>query len=107
MSEYSDIDQIAALQAEQVKIDQALTVLDDYGGTVSQYVVAPTTGGAGAPSMVSITTVDPGQSLISGVRSSLIQRYNQINQELRDLGVTGVPNDTPGGGPPHLETPPV
>jgi len=56
---------------------------------------------------VQITTVDPGQSLLSGVRSSLIQRNNQINKQLRDLGVTGVPDDNPGGGPPLSEAQPA
>lgn len=103
MSEYEDLQKIAALQAEQLQIDQALTILDEHGGTVSTYTVAATTPAATMPG-VQIMTVDPGQSLISGVRSSLIQRYNAINKELRDLGVTGGPPDHAGG--PHTETSP-
>lgn len=106
VAEYSDVEQIARLQAEQVQIDKALTILDDYDGTVSTYTIVPTAEVLNAPMGVSIATVDPGQSLIAGVRSSLIQRYNQINQELRGLGVTGTPPDQ-AGGPPTAETQPA
>lgn len=107
MTDYADVPAVQALYEEQARVQQALTILDDYAGTVPQYVVAPTIAGAGVPPMVSITTGDPPQSLLSGVRSSLIQRNNQINKELRDLGVTNVPNDTPGGGPPLSEAQPA
>jgi hypothetical protein len=111
MTEYSDIDEIAALQTEQANIDRALTILDDYEGTVSSVVIAPTVplppgmmlpGGA-----VAVSMADPPQSMLAGIRSGLIQRYNQINQELRDLGVTGTPPNHQGGGPPMAETQPA
>jgi hypothetical protein len=102
MTEYTDIDQINALRAEQANIDQALTILDDFDGTVSMVTVA--SADTTAPMPVMVAMADPPQSMIAGVRSGLIQRYNQINQELRDLGVTGTP---PNHGPPTVETQPV
>lgn len=107
MTEYSDVPQVQALYAEQAQIARALDLLDNYDGTVTMYTVAGTsaTDGYMAPMGVQITTVDPGQSLISGVRSSLIQRYNAINKELRDLGVTGGPPDHAGG--PHVDAAPA
>lgn len=105
MSEYGDVEQIAALKLEQVQIEQALDLLDNYQGTVSAYTVTATI--SPAPGPVPIVTVDPGQSLMSGVRSSLIQRNNAINKELRDLGVDNVPADKPGGGPPLVEVQPA
>lgn len=107
MTEYTDVPQVQALYDEQARINRALDILDNYGGTIPAYTVSPTTGGVDVPIGVQITTVDPGQSLVSGVRSSLIQRNNQINKELRDLGVTNVPPDNPGGGPPLVETQPA
>ena len=109
MSEYSDIDQIAALQREQENIDQALTLLDDWNGTVPAYTVAggPTAPGDPIPpAPVLITMADPPQSMLAGIRTGLIQRYNEINQELRDLGVTGTLPDH-AGGPPAAETQPA
>ena len=107
MTEYADVPQVQALYDEQAQINRALDILDNYHGTIPAYTVSPTTAGVGAPMGVQITTVDPGQSLLSGVRSSLIQRNNQINKELRELGVTGVPPDVPGGGPPGAEAQPA
>jgi hypothetical protein len=46
--------------------------------------------------------VDPKQNLIAGIHANLTQRYNDINQELRDLGVTGGPPDHAQGGGPQL-----
>lgn len=103
MTDYADVPQVQALYDEQVQINRALDILDNYGGTIPAYTVSPTTGSALIG--VQITTVDPGQSLLAGVRSSLIQRYNAINKELRDLGVTGGPPDHAGG--PHAETAPA
>lgn len=107
MTDYADVPEVNALYAEQAQIDQAIDILDNRDGTVSAYTIQATLLDPVARSMgVTITTVDPGQSLIAGVRSSLIQRYNQISQELRDLGVTGTPPDH-AGGPPIVETQPV
>lgn len=108
MTDYADVPQVQALYDEQARINEALTIIDDHDGTVTMYTVAATSAPPGVmPIGVQITTVDPGQSLIAGVRSSLIQRNNQINKELRDLGVTNVPPDNPGGGPPGVETAPA
>lgn len=98
MAQYTDLAAIEALYREQAQIEQALTILDEHDGTVSSYTVSPVSAPyvAGAPmppTSVLITTTDPGQSLIAGVRSSLVQRYNAINHELRDLGVEGGPPD--------------
>lgn len=89
MTDYADIDQIDALLKEQQRIDQALTLLDDYDGTIPSVTIA--SADAAAPPPVAVNMTDPPQSMISGVRSGLIQRYNEINHELRDLGVTGPP----------------
>lgn len=97
MSAYDDQPQIQALYAEQALISQALAILED-GGTVSRYTVAPAPPQPGEMSVI-ITTVDPGQNLIAGIHSNLVQRYNTINQELRNLGVTGGPPDHAGN--PH------
>jgi hypothetical protein len=111
MTEYADIDEVNKLRAEQENIDRALTILDDYDGTVSSVVIVPTM--PIPPDMVAslatvpISMADPPQSMVAGIRSGLIQRYNQINQELRDLGVTGTPPDHQGGGPPTAETQPA
>lgn len=105
MAEYDDLRQIERLYAEQAQIEQALMILEDHNGTVSSYTVAPTSSGIGMPVMpVQIVTVDPTQNLMASVHASLVQRYNTINQELRDLGVTGGPPDhAQGGGGPLVE----
>lgn len=97
MAEYSDLEQIDSLHAEQAQINQALLILDEYNGTVSQFTVAPTNmvsippPSVMPPMAVTIVTVDPKQNLIAAVHANLVQRYNTINQELRNLGVTGTP----------------
>jgi len=108
MAEYNDLQQIERLHAEQAQIEQALMILEDYAGTVSHYTVAPTASSSGSmpPMSVQIFTVDPGQNLMASVHASLVQRYNAINKELRDLGVTGGPPDhAQGGGPQPLPAP--
>ena len=106
MADYNDLAQIERLYAEQAQLTQALTILDDHDGTVTMFGVAPVyPPGAPPPSgmvmPVTITTVDPSQNLMAGVRASCVQRFNAINAELRALGVTGGPPDhAPGGGPP-------
>jgi hypothetical protein len=99
MTEYTDIDQINRLLVEQQQLDSALDILDNWDGTVPACTIAPTAGPAGStwPSSVGVNMTNPPQSMISGIRTGLIQRYNAINQELRDLGVTGTP---PNHGPP-------
>jgi hypothetical protein len=104
MTAYDDVPEVNALYAEQAQINQALDILDNWDGTVRSYTVIRTVPDA-PPMGVTITTVDPGQSLLSGVRSSLIQRNNAINKALRDLGVTNVPPDHAGG--PHPGVQPV
>lgn len=102
MTDYADIDQISALQSEQANIGQALTILDEYDGTVASCTIVP---GVVAPVGVAIVAMtDPAQAMISGVRAGLIQRYNEINRELADLGVTGTPPDQ---GPPLVEALPA
>jgi len=107
VTEYADIDQINALKVEQTQIGLALTSLDDFNGTVPSCLIVPTTGGNQAPPAVSINMAEPPQAMLSGIRAGLIQRYNQINQELRDLGVTDTPPNHQGGGPPIVETQPA
>jgi len=121
MAEYTDLPYIESLYAEQARIQQALTLLEDYDGTVISYTVAPgpppiakegeplpVVPPTMPPMSVMITTVDPGQSLMAGIHTNLIQRYNDINKELRDLGVTGGPPDhAQGGGPPVITTQPA
>jgi hypothetical protein len=112
MSSYDDQAQIQALYAEQQQIQQALTILEDYNGTVPSFTVAavpvqiqPTAGqpfpsSPAMPAMpVTITTTDPGQNLIAACHANLTQRYNEINKELRQLGVTGTPPAHAQGGP--------
>lgn len=92
MSEYSDIEQINKLYAEQANIQKAMDILDD-GGTVASVVTSPTEASTNRMVIsVSVTMSDPPQSMIAGIKTGLTQRYNQINQELRDLGVTGTPS---------------
>lgn len=93
MSEYSDIEQINKLVAEQAHIQLALDVLAD-SGTVSSVVCAPTLDSENPSAMpVQVSTPDASQAMISGVRNGLKKRYNDISHELRDLGVSGVPED--------------
>jgi hypothetical protein len=103
MTEYTDINQVNALIMEQANIDQALSILDEQDGTVANVVIAAQPAGASVMCMM----VDAPQAMISGVRAGLIQRFNTINQELRDLGVTGTPPDHQGGGPPLVEALPA
>lgn len=108
MTEYADIDEVTKLTLEQQNIGKALDILDNYGGTIPVCTVAATEiSGPGAPISVTVTLADPPQAMVSGVRAGLIQRYNEINKELRDLGVTGTPPDQAGGGPPAGETQPA
>lgn len=100
MAAYSDAEQIAALKAEQASIDAALDMLDAPGGTVVSVMV-----GSDAPGTVGVPTPDAPPNLIAGVRSALNQRYNEINRELRELGVTDTPPDH--AGPPLVETNPA
>jgi hypothetical protein len=92
MTSYSDAEQIAALKAEQESIGAALDMLAAPGGTVVSVMV-----GSDAPGTVGVATPDAPQSLVAGVRASLNQRYNEINRELQDLGVTDTPPDQAGG----------
>lgn len=115
MAEYDDLAQIEKLHVEQAQLDQALTILEDHDGIVTMFTVAapylvpdpqnPTPPPLVMPPMpVSIMTIDPGQNLMAAAHAACVQRYNAINQELRDLGVTGGPPDHSqggGGGPPH------
>jgi len=93
MTEYTDVDQVNVLVAEQQRIQAALDMLDD-AGTVTWQTIGPTAAST-APDAVPIAmpVADAPQSLLSVTRSALNRRYNEINQELRDLGVTGVPPD--------------
>ena len=111
MTDYADLPEVNALQLEQKKINDALVLLDDWNGTMSTYTIVPGVVdeppvGSSAPMPAQINPIDPGQSLLSGIRSSLIQRYNAINKELRDLGVSGGPPDH-AGGPPLSEAQPA
>jgi hypothetical protein len=112
LAEYSDLTQIAKLQAEQLQIEQALLLLEEHDGIVAAYTVsAPPqpAGMMGSPPMpVHIATVEPKQkNLMASVHASLVQRFNDINQELRDLGVTGGPPDHAQGGGPSAELHPA
>jgi hypothetical protein len=99
MADYNDLAQIDKLHAEQTQLSQALAILEE-DGTVSSYVVAPVVLPDGPPPTmmsVNIMTVDPKQNLMAAVHANLTQRYNDINKELRDLGVTNTPPDQAGG----------
>ena len=101
MTEYADIDRVNALFAEQARIQAALDMLDD-AGTVTWQTIGPTAAST-APNAtpIALPVADAPQSLLSVTRSALNRRYNEINQELRDLGVTGTPPDH--AGPPLSE----
>lgn len=111
MAEYDDLKQIEALYAEQAILDQALTILEDHDGKVVNFTVAPTFP-SGAPPVaimsVLVSIAEPKQNLNAAAHAACVQRYNQINKELRDLGVTGGPPDHAqggGGGPPSSQFP--
>jgi hypothetical protein len=98
MTDYSDIEQVNRLVAEQADIQRALDMLDDEG-TIASVVVSPTEASSNTmmTSAVSVAMTDAPQSMLSGVKAGLTQRYNEINQELRVLGVTGTPPNATGG----------
>lgn len=96
MADYDDIDQINKLHAEQAILHQALVILDDHDGIVSSYMVVPGDGAVGVMP-VNVLTVEPKQNLMAAAHAYATQRYNTINQELRDLGVTNTPPDAAGG----------
>jgi hypothetical protein len=81
-----------------------LLLIEEHDGIVAAYTVsAPPqdAGMMGSPPMpVHIATVEPKQkqSLMAAVHASLVQRFDDINKELRDLGVTGGPPDRAQGG---------
>jgi hypothetical protein len=106
MTDYADIDDVTRLTVEQQSIDEALNLLDNYAGTVTSCTIAATEITPTTPIAVTVATTDPAQAMISGVRAGLIQRYNAINKELRDLGVTGTPPNH-AGGPPTAEPQPA
>ena len=103
MAAYSNLSAIATLCAEQDTVTAALTILKEWDGTVSAFVIAPRVkppeeGMQGIPVQmppmaVQITTRDANNALIDGVRSTLRERFNKISEELRRLGVEDVPAD--------------
>jgi hypothetical protein len=106
MTEYADIDQTATLLEEQERIQAALDMLDDEG-TVTWQTIGPTAASQTPDATpIALPVADAPQSLLSVTRSALNRRFNEINKELRDLGVTGTPPDH-AGGPPIVETQPV
>ena len=99
MADYADTAAINALVAEQNTISAALALLDDEG-TVDSVLIGPTELSTQPGAMrISVATPDAPHSLVAGVRSGLVQRYNAINRELRDLGVTNTPPDHAPGQP--------
>lgn len=105
MTEYADIDHVNALFAEQARIQAALDMLDD-AGTVTWQTIGPTAASTDPTATpIAMPVADAPQSLLSVTRTALVRRHNEINQELRDLGVTGTPPDH--AGPPLVETQPA
>lgn len=99
MADYTDIDQINKLYTEQEALSRAIDVLDNYDGTVSNFTVQPVFAVGTMPQAVMsviVVTVDPKQNLMAACHASCVQRYNTINQELRDLGVTNTPPNQSG-----------
>jgi hypothetical protein len=94
VAEYGDLTKIEQLHREQEVLTQAMTILEN-DGTISAFTASPVaqaqTSVLTMPVMV--MTVDPKQNLMAACHAACVQRYNQINQELRDLGVTGGPPD--------------
>jgi len=101
MADYNDVDQINKLYTEQETLSKAIDALDNYDGTISNFTVQPVFGAGTMPQgnimSVIVHTVDPKQNLMAACHASCVQRYNTINQELRDLGVTNTPPDQAGG----------
>ena len=95
MTEYNDIQQVNALLSEQRATQSAIDILDN-SGTVTAVTVAPRSDPENPAANMMPTQVairNAPETLVTDVRSGLAQRYNEINQELVALGVTGVPAD--------------
>ena len=110
MSEYDDIATIDRLHAEQAQLHQALVLLDDHDGIVTMFNISPPPPAPGGPPPVllmaaTVQTVGPKQNLMAAAHAYCTQRYNDINKELRDLGITGTPPDA--AGPPVAATQPA
>jgi hypothetical protein len=106
MTEYTDTEQISRLTAEQRNIGVALDILDNHAGTVPSCTIAATDAvPPDLPMTVAVGMTDAPQAMLSGIKAGLIQRYNEINRELAELGVTGTPPDH--AGPPLVETQPA
>jgi hypothetical protein len=93
MTEYTDVEEVNKLVAEQNQLQLAIDILND-NGTVSSVVASPTDE-SDSPDVISIgvLTPDAPQKMIEAVKSGLAERYNAINKELSDLGVSGAPPD--------------
>jgi len=100
MSSYSDVPEINMLYVEQENIASAISLLDN-AGTVSSFTVAPTAESPTINNMtqmsVSIGWLTSSQALNDAARAALVSRYDEITQQLADLGVTEVPADATRG----------
>lgn len=111
MTDYSDLPQTQVIYAEQERTIQAVANIDG-GATLTSFVIgqtppptglqpmSPTGGLLNTPSMAVTITLDAPASdqLMSDLRAWLVQRSNNLNTQLTDLGVTNPP--TPPGPPP-------
>lgn len=95
MSSYDDIPEINALHQEQLRIEQALSLLDQ-GGIVTAFTIAlppdtPPGGLTGSTMPVGVNTIDPPASLQQAAFDALTARAAAIGEELAALGVTDIP----------------
>jgi hypothetical protein len=100
MADYNNLAQIEKLYAEQAILAQAIDIFDHHHGTVPSFGVSPVVQAGEMPSAVmsvTVVTTNPGQNLMAACRASCNQRYNDINQELKALGVTNTPPNQAGG----------
>ena len=99
MTEYSDLDEVNRLYAENENVNAAIDVIDNAGGWVSAFTVMPGTpptpkeGEMPVTYMAtSITVPPPGDpDLTPQIRAALVKRSETIMAELASLGVTDTP----------------
>jgi len=95
MAEYSDLAEIDRLSKQQELIAQALLILEEYNGTISNYTVAPVfePNVMGTPNIMPtmINTGTVSEDLLVYIHENLVLQYDDLSQQLAALGVTGVP----------------
>ena len=103
MTDYADLDQVNRLYAENENVNAAIDLIDNGGGWVSAFSVAPAPPVAareGDPIMtpavpymtIGLSIPPPGDpALTPAVRTALVNRSAAIMAELAALGVTDTP----------------